>query len=229
MPDSIDGRFFLAWNCISYGFVVPVSRGYYRVFSDIDVVSRLVDKYGIDDASPAVEIRVVLILKLSGQSQPFKPFVVSYQGDGVAQGILKRQVILPIDQMVRDNVMCSFCHKAQLDSAEIWYISGHKPYKCIGCAGCANVCPARAIEVTDFDEGWRRIEFKLMRCISCGRCEEVCPEQAVKLTDEFELSTAAKEDLTVTAEIYMDTCQRCGRCFKPKHPLDKMMVTGFRE
>jgi hydrogenase-4 component H len=101
--------------------------------------------------------------------------------------------------------------------------------KCIGCAGCANVCPSRAIEVTDFDEGWRRIKFVLTRCISCGRCEEVCPEQAVKLTDEFELSTATKEDLTITAEIYMDTCQRCSRCFKPKHPLDKMMVTGFRE
>ena len=101
--------------------------------------------------------------------------------------------------------------------------------KCIGCAGCANVCPPRAIEVIDFDEGWRRIEFQLTRCISCGRCEEVCPEGAVKLTDEFELSTPTKEDLTVTIEVYMDTCQRCGRCFKPKHPLDKMMVTGFRE
>jgi hydrogenase-4 component H len=101
--------------------------------------------------------------------------------------------------------------------------------KCVGCAGCANVCPPHAIEVTDFDEGWRRIEFQLTRCISCGRCEEVCPEQAVKLTDEFELSTTTKEDLSVTIEIYMDTCQRCARCFKPKHPLDKMMVTGFRK
>jgi hydrogenase-4 component H len=101
--------------------------------------------------------------------------------------------------------------------------------KCIGCAGCANVCPSRAIEVTDFDNGWRRIQFHLTRCIYCGRCEEVCPEEAVKLTEEFELSTNAKEDLSSTVEIYMDTCQRCGRCFKPKHPLDKMMITGFRE
>jgi len=101
--------------------------------------------------------------------------------------------------------------------------------KCIGCAGCANVCPSRAIEVTDLDEGWRRIQFHLTRCISCGRCEEVCPEEAVKLTDQFELSTNTKEDLTVAIEIYMDTCQRCARCFKPEHPLDKMMITGFRK
>jgi len=101
--------------------------------------------------------------------------------------------------------------------------------KCIGCAGCANVCPSRAIEVTDLNEGWRRIQFHLTRCISCGRCQEVCPEEAVKLTDQFELSTNTTEDLTVAIEIYMDTCQRCARCFKPEHPLDKMMITGFRK
>jgi len=101
--------------------------------------------------------------------------------------------------------------------------------KCVGCAGCANVCPPRAIEVVDLDRGWRKIQFNLTRCICCGRCQEVCPEEAVKLTDEFELSTNTKEDLTVAIEVYMDTCQRCARCFKPKHPLDKMMVTGFRE
>jgi len=101
--------------------------------------------------------------------------------------------------------------------------------KCIGCAGCANVCPSRAIEVTDLDEGWRRIQFHLTRCVCCGRCQEVCPEEAVRLTDQFELSTNTKEDLTVAIEIYMDTCQRCARCFKPEHPLDKMMITGFRK
>jgi len=101
--------------------------------------------------------------------------------------------------------------------------------KCTGCAGCANVCPPGAIEVTDIGKDWRRIQFNLTNCISCGRCEEVCPEEAVKLTDKFELSTNIKEDLTVTIEVYMDTCRRCARCFKPEHPLDKMMVTGFRQ
>lgn len=102
--------------------------------------------------------------------------------------------------------------------------------RCIGCAGCANVCTARAIVVTDNEEGdWRRFEFYLERCTYCGRCEEVCPEKAVRMTSQFETATDRKEDLHISYEVYMGTCGRCGRCFIPEHPLDKLMVTGFRE
>jgi hydrogenase-4 component H len=101
--------------------------------------------------------------------------------------------------------------------------------KCIGCAGCANVCTPRAIVVTDLDKAWRKIEFFLERCTYCGRCEEVCPENAITMTEEFETATNAKEDLHISVELYMGTCGRCGRCFTPAHPLDKLMVTGFKE
>ncbi|HIE09236.1 MAG TPA: 4Fe-4S dicluster domain-containing protein [Armatimonadetes bacterium] len=100
--------------------------------------------------------------------------------------------------------------------------------KCIGCAGCANVCPTRCIEVVDIDQETRRIEIHRERCIFCARCNEVCPEGAIYLTFEFELSTDNKEDLLDRLEVYMATCQRCGRCFEPANPLDRMMVTGFR-
>jgi hydrogenase-4 component H len=101
--------------------------------------------------------------------------------------------------------------------------------KCIGCAGCANVCTPRAIVVTDFKKQWRRIDFYLERCTYCGRCEEVCPEGAITMTSAFETATDSKEDMHISVELYMGTCGRCGRCFTPKHPLDKMMVIGFRE
>ena len=100
--------------------------------------------------------------------------------------------------------------------------------KCIGCAGCANVCPARVIVIKDLDQERRLIEIYRERCTFCGRCQEVCPEDAIKLSPEFELATNNKEDLTDELDIYMASCQRCGRCFKPPTPLDKMMVTGFR-
>lgn len=101
--------------------------------------------------------------------------------------------------------------------------------KCVGCAGCANVCTPRAIIVTDLNDAWRKIDFYLERCTYCGRCEEVCPENAIVMTKEFETATNDKEDLHISVELYMGTCGRCGRCFTPKHALDKMMVTGFRE
>jgi len=103
------------------------------------------------------------------------------------------------------------------------------PNKCIGCAGCANVCTPRAIVVTDTDQDWRRIDFYLERCTYCGRCEEVCPEGAIVMTPVFEMATDDKQDLHVSIELYMGSCGRCGRCFTPVHPLDKLMNTGFRE
>jgi len=101
--------------------------------------------------------------------------------------------------------------------------------KCIGCAGCANVCTPRAIQVIDENKEKRIIEFFLERCTYCARCEEVCPEKAIKMSDEFETATNNIQDLHIRIELEMNTCQRCGRCFIPANPLDRMMSTGFRE
>ena len=100
--------------------------------------------------------------------------------------------------------------------------------KCIGCGGCANVCPARLIQITD-SKAVRVIEYFLQRCTYCGRCAEVCPEDAITMTQEYQLATNDKNDLYIRTELYMGTCGRCGRCFKPRTALDKMMVSGFRE
>ncbi len=73
----------------------------------------------------------------------------------------------------------------------------------------------------------RVIDVYRDRCMYCGRCQEVCPEQAVTLTTEFEMSTDTRDDVTDRLEIFMATCHRCGRCFKPTTALDRMMTTGF--
>jgi len=100
--------------------------------------------------------------------------------------------------------------------------------RCIGCGGCANVCPPRLIKVRD--EGRMRIiEYFLDRCTYCGRCAEVCPEEAITMTTEYQTATNDRGDLYIRNEIDMGTCRRCGRCFKPKSALDVMMVTGLRE
>lgn len=99
---------------------------------------------------------------------------------------------------------------------------------CIGCGGCANVCPPRAIEISDVDQHTRVFEFVWRRCTYCARCEEVCPEGAIKLGQEFETATNCPEDMVLRLEVFMGPCQRCGRCFPPPTPLERLMQTGFR-
>jgi hydrogenase-4 component H len=99
--------------------------------------------------------------------------------------------------------------------------------RCIGCGGCAAVCPARLIVPRDPSPMWRKIDIYRERCTYCGRCEDVCQEGAIRLTHEFELATNDKADLTDHLEIFMATCGRCGRCFKPDEPLDRIRTTGL--
>jgi hydrogenase-4 component H len=99
---------------------------------------------------------------------------------------------------------------------------------CIGCAGCANVCPPRCILVFDSGER-RRMEWHLDRCTYCGRCADVCPEKAITLSQDFETACQSREEMLVVAELEMGNCGRCGRCFPPQTALDEMMITGFRE
>jgi len=99
---------------------------------------------------------------------------------------------------------------------------------CFGCGGCANVCPAGVIMISDVDQYTRLMEFYWRRCTYCGRCEEVCPEGAIKLSEEFETATNDPTDMYMRLEVFMGPCQRCGRCFPPPTPMERMMKTGFR-
>jgi len=100
--------------------------------------------------------------------------------------------------------------------------------RCFGCGGCANVCPAGVIVIRDTVQLTRVLEFNWRRCTYCGRCEEVCPESAITMSQQFETATNNPGDLLVRLEVFMGPCQRCGRCFVPPTPLDRLMHTGFR-
>lgn len=102
------------------------------------------------------------------------------------------------------------------------------PAKCIGCAGCANNCPAREILVFDVCQEIRIIHYLGRRCTYCGRCADVCPEKAITLSQDFETATDKISDLQQHLELFMSTCQRCGRCFTEPTPLEQLKLNGYR-
>jgi hydrogenase-4 component H len=103
------------------------------------------------------------------------------------------------------------------------------PDLCFGCGGCAHVCPAGVIVVRDVGQLTRELDFHWSRCTYCGRCEEVCPEGAIRMSQQFETATNRHEDMVIHLRVFMGPCQRCGRCFPPPTPLERMTVAGFRD
>ncbi len=100
--------------------------------------------------------------------------------------------------------------------------------KCIGCAGCANNCPAREILVDDICQEIRVIKYLGRRCTYCGRCADVCPEKAITMSHQYENATNQIADVQQRLDLFMSTCQRCGRCFKEQTPLDTLKMKGYR-
>jgi len=62
--------------------------------------------------------------------------------------------------------------------------------KCVGCGGCFQVCPSKAIDMIDDIENKKRILIHNPdRCIFCGECERNCiTKEGIKLTNEFDVS-----------------------------------------
>lgn len=95
---------------------------------------------------------------------------------------------------------------------------------CIACGACAQVCPARAIEVTDRHDcrpAVRDVTWHYDICIFCGQCERLCTTKTgVVLSPEYDLATFDRSTLvsTITAELV--TCERCGTTIAPLPQLD---------
>ncbi len=74
----------------------------------------------------------------------------------------------------------------------------------------------------------RILKYLGRRCTYCGRCAEVCPEKAITMSPDYETATNQIGDLGQRLELFMSTCQRCGRCFKEPSPLDQLKLKGYR-
>lgn len=103
-------------------------------------------------------------------------------------------------------------------------------HKCLGCGGCSDHCVARCILVRDVCQELRVMLYDGSRCTYCGRCADVCPEKAITMSPAFELACAERQDITTRLELFMLTCQRCGRCYdmETHNAIDRLGMKGFR-
>lgn len=95
--------------------------------------------------------------------------------------------------------------------------------RCIACGACAQVCPARAIEVKEtLDDATkqREIIWHYDVCIFCGQCERLCTtEKGVTLTVEYDLATLDRTTLFSKVTKELVTCESCGEVIAPKAQL----------
>lgn len=81
---------------------------------------------------------------------------------------------------------------------------------CVSCSKCINVCPAKIIELVDFnkkhlvrcnnkDKGSVAKNNCQVACIGCKICEKNCPKEAIKVNDNL-------------AKMNYEKCDDCGVC-----------------
>jgi len=84
--------------------------------------------------------------------------------------------------------------------------------ECVGCETCANICPSRAITISDDKENNKRtISRDYGACIYCGKCEEHClTGKGIALSKKFDLACFDRSTLIETQERELITCNHCG-------------------
>jgi len=94
---------------------------------------------------------------------------------------------------------------------------------CVGCAACAEVCPALAIRVIDSpraDPPSRRLELRYDKCIFCGQCELNCTtKEGVHLTKTYDMSTLDRSQCVEQVEHELVICEVCGAIIGPRKHL----------
>lgn len=87
------------------------------------------------------------------------------------------------------------------------------PEKCTGCGACADVCPRKAIKISQKD-AFTILKHRYGICLYCRQCARTCPQKAITFAaarepDEFHSELTSDQ----RANVPMEVCQKCGKPF----------------
>jgi hydrogenase-4 component H len=92
--------------------------------------------------------------------------------------------------------------------------------ECIGCGACAEVCPARTIDVID-EGNTRTLIHHFDNCIYCGQCQANCTtKKGIQLSHNFALAVFDRAQAVTTVEKELVRCEHCGEVVTTREHLE---------
>ena len=84
--------------------------------------------------------------------------------------------------------------------------------KCYGCGICEKICPQKAVEIGELENGKRLIYITPWKCTECGLCKTACPLGGIKGFAETPVPYLERLPLV---RINSAACESCGRAIAP--------------
>jgi hydrogenase-4 component H len=95
---------------------------------------------------------------------------------------------------------------------------------CVRCGACAEVCPARAIEVEEYEKNgkkFRKVRFRYDICLLCGQCGALCTTgKGIEYTNKYAKNTFDRSEVFQEVEDELVECEKCGKIITTKRHLN---------
>jgi formate hydrogenlyase subunit 6/NADH:ubiquinone oxidoreductase subunit I len=95
---------------------------------------------------------------------------------------------------------------------------------CVRCGACAEVCPARAIEVEEYEKDgkkFRKMRFLYDVCLLCGQCGALCTtSKGIEYTNKYSKNTLDRKQAIQEVEDELVLCEKCGEIITTKLHLE---------
>jgi formate hydrogenlyase subunit 6/NADH:ubiquinone oxidoreductase subunit I len=141
---------------------------------------------------------------------------------------IKKPKIRELGEAIRAVVKGPFTTKFPFEPPDIIpEFRGFPEYQeegCVRCGACAEVCPARAIEVEEYEKDGKK--FRIMRfrydiCLLCGQCGALCTTgEGIEYTNKYAKNTFDRNEAIQEVEDELVECEKCGKIITTRKHLD---------